>query len=459
MALAEIVARKRVDVAARMAAHPLDSFREALAPSDRSLSRALTERGLGFILECKRSSPSQGLIRETFDPLAIARAYQPHASAISVLTDGPYFGGSFDDLRAVRERVRQPVLCKDFVVDPYQVFEARLQGADAVLLMLSVLDDDTYRRCADVVRQLGMEAITEVHDADEMARARALEAPIVGINNRDLKTLKVDLSVTERLAPLRPPGALLVSESGIGSHADVRRLRAHVDAFLVGTTLMRAPDLSRATRELLYGRVKVCGLTRAADAQVAAMAGATWGGLLLAPESPRFVALDQALAVREAEPALQWAGVFVNEAPARVAEAARVLSLDAVQLHGDEDAAVIAAVKAAVPETTEVWKAVRVRASIPAVQGADRVLLDAFSKDARGGTGRTFDWLLLEGVSDRGRLIVSGGLNGERALAADDLGAWALDLSSGVESAPGIKDPAKVHGFFAALRGRRETPR
>lgn len=459
MALAEIVSRKRVDVAERVAVRPLDAFRDHLVPSDRSLSKALTERGLGFILECKRSSPSQGLIRGTFDPSSIALAYAPHASAISVLTDGPYFGGSFDDLRAVRGLVKQPVLCKDFVVDPYQVYEARLHGADAVLLMLSVLDDETYRRCADVVRLLGMEALTEVHDADEMARARALEAPIVGINNRDLKTLKVDISVTERLAPLRPSRALLVSESGIGSRTDVRRLRAHVDAFLVGTTLMRAADVSRATRELLYGRVKVCGLARAADAQVAAMSGATWGGLLLAPESPRFVSREQALVVRDSERALQWAGVFVNEAPARVGEAARALSLDAVQLHGEEDGAVIAAVRAAVPETTEVWKAVRVRASIPAVHGVDRVLVDAFSKEARGGTGQTFDWLLLKGVSDRTRLIVSGGLNAERALAADELGAWALDLSSGVESAPGIKDPARVHGFFAALRGRRETPR
>lgn len=459
MALGEIVARKRLDVAERMAARSLESFRDCLTLSDRSLSNALTERGLGFILECKRASPSQGTIRAGLDPLDVAAAYRPHASAISVLTDGPYFGGSFDDLRAVRAAVRQPVLCKDFVVDPYQVYEARLHGADAVLLMLSVLDDDTWRRCAEVVARLGMEALTEVHDEAEMARARALGAPIVGINNRDLRTLKVDLAVTERLARQRPAGALLVSESGVGSHADVRRLRAHVDAFLVGTTLMRAPDLSRAVRELLYGRVKVCGLTRPDDAQVAAAAGATWGGLLLAEESPRRVSAVQAAAVRAAEPALQWAGVFVNASPAEVAHAARALALDAVQLHGEEDADTIVAVRAAVPPETEVWKAVRVRESIPQVEAADRVLLDAFSKSARGGTGLTFDWRLLEGVSDRSRLIVSGGLNAARVLAADGLGAWALDVSSGVETSPGHKSPEKIHGFFAALRGRMEEVR
>lgn len=459
MALAEIVARKRTDVAERIRVRPLETFREQLSPSERSLSAALTERGTGFILECKKASPSQGLIRSAFSPADIARVYAPHASAISVLTDGPYFGGSFDDLRAVREAVNQPVLCKDFVVDPYQVYEARSHGADAVLLMLSVLDDATYAQCAIAVRALGMEAITEVHDADEMTRARHLGAAIVGINNRNLKTLEVDLSVTEALAPMRPPGALLVSESGLAGHHHVRRLRRHVDAFLVGTALMRAPDLSVAVRELLYGRVKVCGLTRPADAQLAAQAGASWGGLIFAPESPRCVSLDTARSVREAEPGLAWAGVFVNRPAAEVAETARALALDAVQLHGEEDEATVAAVRSALSPEIEVWKAVRVRESIPRIEEADRVLLDAFVKGARGGTGQTFDWLLLEGISDRDRLIVSGGLTPERAQAADDLGAWALDVCSGVEVSPGVKSAAALHRFFAALRSRLEAIR
>jgi indole-3-glycerol phosphate synthase/phosphoribosylanthranilate isomerase len=210
---------------------------------------------------------------------------------------------------------------------------------------------------------------------------------------------------------------------------------------------------------MLYGRVKVCGLTRPGDAQVAYGAGAVWGGLILAPESPRRLEVERAAEVAAAEPGLRWAGVFVNESPERVGEIARALSLAAVQLHGEEGEETLEETRACVPRGCEVWKAVRVRESIPHVARADRILLDAFVKDARGGTGRTFDWLLLEGVSDRSRLIVSGGLTPARAAAADGLGAWALDVNSGVESGPGIKSAARLHEFFAALRGRSEAGR
>src|SRR5437660_798827 len=176
---------------------PLAGFR--LQPSDRSLARALRAGHTGFIMECKHASPSAGVLRPDFDPVAIARAYAPIADAISVITDKPYFQGSLEYLRAVREAVDLPVLCKDFVVDPYQVYEARHYGADALLLMLSVLEDREFQQCMAVAEALDMDVLAEVHDEHELERAVRLGARLIGINNRDLRTLQVDLAVTERL--------------------------------------------------------------------------------------------------------------------------------------------------------------------------------------------------------------------------------------------------------------------
>ncbi len=457
--LGRIVARKRADVAAREAACPRGALRPE--PTDRSLAAALRRARTGLILECKKASPSRGLLRAEFDPVALARGYAPVADAISVVVDGPFFQGELEWLGAVRAAVEQPVLCKDFVLGPYQVDEARALGADAVLLMLSVLDDAGLRECLAACRALAMDALCEVHEERELERALALGAEVIGVNNRDLRTLTVDLATTERLAPLVPADRVLVSESGVDGHGDLRRLRGAVDGFLVGSSLVGAPGPARAARELAHGRVKVCGLTRPEDARAAWAAGATFGGLVFAEGSPRRVSLEAAEAVRATAP-LEWVGVFVNAPPVEVASAARTLGLAAVQLHGEEPPAEVAAVREALrgagAEGCAVWKAARVRAGarIPTCMetGADRLLLDAHREGQRGGTGATFDWTALEGHADRGELIVAGGLRPENAAGADALGAWALDVSSGVEAAPGVKDAGRLAAFFAALRGR-----
>ena len=249
MALEQILAHKRPEVAARQAARPLQEFQHQVVPSDRDFAAALRKPRTAFILECKSASPSQGPIRPDLSLQEVAAAYDPHANAISVLTDAQFFGGSLERMTALRALVHRPVLCKDFVVDPYQVHEARHHGADAILLMLSVLTDEQYRSCRDVATHHRMGILTEVHGEEEMARALALDATIIGINNRDLKTLEVDLSVTERLARQVPQDRLVISESGIGSHADTRRLRGLVDGFLVGSSLMQQADLAHATAD------------------------------------------------------------------------------------------------------------------------------------------------------------------------------------------------------------------
>jgi len=446
--LGEIVARKRIDVARRLAGRSLDSLREAARPTTRGLRAALARPGARFIMEVKRVSPSQGSLRAEVDPAAIARAYRGAADAISVLTDTPYFGGSLDDLRAVRGVFGGPILAKDFIVDPRQVAEARIAGADAVLVILAVLGDAEARAVMDEARRLRMDVLVEAHDEPELRRGVALGAQILGINNRDLTTLKVDLAVTERLAGLVPDGTLLVSESGIENRGDVERLAPFADAFLVGSSLMRAADPAVAARALAFGRVKVCGVTNAADAAAAAEAGAAFAGVIMVPGTPRAVTLDAAAAAVDGL-AIPTVGVFRNEKPLAIAQAAQALGLSAVQLHGDEDALYIRGLRSLLPAGVEIWAAAAVADTVPQARaGADRTVYD----NGAGGTGRTFDWTRLASRPELGEAILAGGLHPGNARAAAATGAWALDVSSGVEATPGRKDPAKLAGFFEALR-------
>lgn len=251
-----ILARKREEVAALRAATPEAELRARLAdaPPARDLAAALSPRGgpTRVIAEVKRASPSAGAISAGLDAVAQARRYQAAgAAAISVLTDGPGFGGSLADLVAVRAAVDLPVLRKDFTVDAWQLVEARAAGADAALLIVAALPGDALRRLHDACLELGLSALVEVHDAAEVERALAIGAAVVGVNNRDLRTFQVDLSTSERLVPAFPDRVRGVAESGVRTGADARRLRAAgAPNLLVGEALVRAPDPGALLREL-----------------------------------------------------------------------------------------------------------------------------------------------------------------------------------------------------------------
>lgn len=454
--LGEIVARKRTDVRARLGKATLGELSARATRTTLSLSAALARPGARFILEVKRASPSQGPIADVV-PGSVARGYCGAADAVSVLTDTPYFGGSLADLAAVRLAFDGPVLAKDFVVDPRQIAEARLHGADAVLVMLSVLDDVGARACLATAERLGMEALVEAHDADEVRRAVDLGARIIGINNRNLKTMHVDLATTEELARLVPADRILVSESGIETRADLERLGRRVDAFLVGSSLMRAPDPAAAARTLAFGRVKVCGLTNAADIVAAWRAGASFAGLIMVPGTPRAVSADAAVALA-AGAAIPVVGVFRDAPLSEVAAFADRAKPFAIQLHGGEDASYINDLHSMIDEECEVWGAVSVGADAPRHRkGVTRALFDT----GAGGTGETFDWSRLRGHPDLPAGILAGGLNPANAAAAARVGAWALDIGSGVEAAPGVKDTVKLAAFFDALRhpDRRDAMR
>jgi len=253
--LDEIIRWKLDEIARHKRAKPLDVVRGemALAPAPRDLATALRRPGVSLIAEVKRASPSKGLLCPNFDPVALAREYEANgAAAISVLTDRHFFQGCLDHLRAVRQNVGLPILRKDFVLDPYQVYEARAAGADAVLLIVATLSDDELQMLYQLIHALGMAALVEVHNESELKRALEIGPRIVGVNNRDLCTFRVDLGTTARLRPLVPAGTILVAESGVHTPADVARLAAiGADAMLVGESLVRAGDVGAKVRELV----------------------------------------------------------------------------------------------------------------------------------------------------------------------------------------------------------------
>ncbi|CAH0525701.1 bifunctional indole-3-glycerol-phosphate synthase TrpC/phosphoribosylanthranilate isomerase TrpF [Vibrio hippocampi] len=448
--LAKIVDDKRLWVAARKESQPLEEFQASLTPSDRSFYQALSTGKTAFILECKKASPSKGLIRDDFNLDYIASVYNQHASAISVLTDEKYFQGNFDFLPQVRNQVSVPVLCKDFMIDPYQVYLARHYNADAILLMLSVLNDEEYQQLAEIAHSLNLGILTEVSNEQELERAIKLGAKVVGINNRNLRDLSVDLTRTKQLAPKLPKDTVVISESGIYNHQQVRDLIHYANGFLIGSSLMAEDNLELAVRKVLLGENKVCGLTHADDAAKAYQAGAVKGGLIFVEKSPRFVDQESARLVMSGAP-LEYVGVFQNHDVDFVASTANTLNLSAVQLHGAEDQNYVDALRSELNDDIKIWKAHGVSDALPDLHSikVDRHLLDSQVGSQSGGTGQTFDWALINQASD---VMLAGGLSPDNVKQASQLGCIGLDLNSGVETAPGKKDATKLNQAFASIR-------
>lgn len=435
-------------ISTRSQQQPLAGFQNQIVPSDRNFYRALQGDKPAFILECKKASPSRGLIRKDFDPVEIAKVYRDFAAVISVLTDEKYFQGSFDFLPQVSQTVSQPVLCKDFIIDPYQIYLARYYQADAILLMLSVLTDEQYRQLAAVAHQLNMGVLTEVINEEELQRAVQLGARVIGINNRDLRDLSIDLDRTRSLAPRIPQDITVISESGINHYHQLRELSQYANGFLIGSALMSEANLRNAVCRVILGDNKVCGLTRPQDASAAYQAGANYGGLIFVSHSARYVNIDHARRVMAGAP-LKYVGVFCDAPIDDIVETVSTLGLHAVQLHGVEDQTYIDTLREKLPPASLIWKALSVHDHLPArsLRHVDRYLLD----NGAGGTGKCFDWSLLR-EQKLDNVMLAGGLNADNCVDAALLGCVGLDFNSGVESQPGIKEASLIFTVFKKLR-------
>ena len=460
--LQKIVLDKAQWVKAKEAEFPLSQFKQNVQKSDRSFYSALekgTHQKPAYILECKKASPSKGLIRAEFNLEDIANVYKHYASAVSVLTDEKYFQGNFEFLPLVRAIVSQPVLCKDFMISEYQVYLARYYQADAILLMLSVVNNETYRVLADLAHSLGMGVLTETSNEEEFERALALGAKIIGVNNRNLHDLTVDLNrvveLTEKYADRIPADVRIISESGIYNHKQIRQLQKVAHGFLIGSSLMGNQDLNNAVRSVIFGENKVCGLTRAQDVKIVYENGALYGGLIFAEHSKRYVSLRQAQELVTTAP-LRFVGVFQNQELDFIAKIASQLQLYAVQLHGAETEGFITALRQQLPKNTQIWKAISVNIeSQSAVDftddlNVDRYIFDSQTENQQGGTGKTFDWSLIP-ENLKHKIILAGGIspnNVEQAIQQNCLG---LDLNSGVESSTGVKDEEKVRLVFEKI--------
>ena len=459
--LERIVIDKLGAIAELKAKLPLASFINELKPTAKDMYAALRRTkgnpNAGFILECKKASPSKGLIRPDFDVKNICQIYDKYAAAISVLTDEKYFQGHYDYLKIVTDTVSCPVLNKDFFIDTYQVYLARYYGADAILLMLSVLNDDQYLELAKVAEQYNLAILTEISTEEERDRAIKLGAKLIGINNRNLRDLSTDIARTFDFAPTLPDDRILISESGIYTNNQVRELAPAVDGFLVGSSVMAEDNIDLACRQLIFGHNKVCGLTTAEHALAAINAGAEFGGLIFAKKSPRCISKQQALTITEQAPSLNYVGVFVNHDIDEVAELANDLALSAVQLHGNEDQAYIAELSKKLSKKStdcQIWKAMAVENQVPKlILSAKHFVLDG--KNA--GSGEVFSWQMLsESQQDLSTSFLAGGLNQDNIEQAIETmvaqGLYGLDINSGVETSPGIKCSDRLNQVFATIR-------
>ncbi|MDH5631308.1 MAG: bifunctional indole-3-glycerol-phosphate synthase TrpC/phosphoribosylanthranilate isomerase TrpF, partial [Gammaproteobacteria bacterium] len=318
-----------------------------------------------------------------------------------------------------------------------------------------VLDNDQYLMLASVASELNLDILTEVHNEEELLRALKLEANIIGINNRNLKDLSVDLSVTEKLVPLIPKDKIVIAESGISNHQDVLRLAPKVNGFLVGSSLMAENDIESRCKVLLFGQVKICGITRMEDAQAVHASGGSYLGFIFYPKSKRYIQPNEAKKIIDALP-IKSVGVFVDEKPEDLIAIAQDLKLDVIQLHGDESDDDIKNIKAHLPDI-KIWKAIHVDnpndlenmdfdSSL-----IDRYLLDTYSTSEKGGTGKAFNWEWLNDLP-MDKIILAGGINLDNIQQARRLKPFAIDLSSGVEICPGIKSSEKLTQLFKSLR-------
>lgn len=443
---------------------------------------ALRQQDFNFICEVKKASPSKGIIAEHFPYLDIAKEYEvAGAAAISVLTEPDFFKGDKKYLQEIASIVKIPVLRKDFIIDEYQIYQAKVWGASAILLICACLDVPTLTKFRELADSLGLSSLVEAHDEHEVQMAIDCGARIIGVNNRNLKDFTVDVQNSVRLRNLVQDDVIFVSESGLETPEDIQVLRDNnIGVALMGETFMRSPNKVEKLA-YLYGptyytpKVKMCGISKVETIPAVVEAKPDYMGLVFAP-SKRQVTVDQAKTLVEElhkqyasrynsgagqsnddveqsnNDEIKTVGVFVNETLETLVTIATEVNLDAVQLHGDEDETFIQSLKERT--NVEVWKAVQIRSAADAEawidSSADMLLFDAYHKDERGGTGEVFDWSCLDEFERP--FMLAGGIDSTNvARAIRTVRPYGIDISSGIET-EGVKDDEKIKAFTNIVR-------
>ena len=455
-------------------------------PSDTGFpfEAALRQQDFNFICEVKKASPSKGIIAEHFPYLDIAKEYEvAGAAAISVLTEPDFFKGDKKYLQEIASTVKIPVLRKDFIIDEYQIYQAKVWGASAILLICACLDVPTLTKFRELADSLGLSSLVEAHDEAEVQMAIDCGARIIGVNNRNLKDFTVDVQNSVRLRNLVEDDVIFVSESGLETPEDIQVLRDNnIGVALMGETFMRSPNKVEKLA-YLYGptyytpKVKMCGISKVETIPAIIDAKPDYMGLVFAP-SKRQVTVEQAKILVEelykqnvvgnnseaeqTEPVtsldtassetIKTVGVFVNETIENLLKIAEEVKLDVIQLHGDEDESFIQILKE--QSNVEVWKAVQVRRATDAEKwidsSADMLLFDAYHKDERGGTGEVFDWSSLDEFERP--FMLAGGIDSTNvARAIRTVRPYGIDISSGIET-NSVKDNEKMKAFTNIVR-------
>ena len=420
---------------------------------------------IGLIAEVKRASPSKGTFAPNVDPVELAQIYAANgATAISVLTESHFFLGSFDYLAAIKQAVHVPVLCKDFIIDEYQVFEARAWGADAILLICAILDQIQLQRLLKVAHELSMHCLVEVHTSAEVQQAIAAGARIIGINSRDLKTFQIHPDLIRELRPLIPKDTVVVAESGIHASADARRLaRYDVQAMLVGESLVTSQDIPAQIRTLLKGanenvQVKICGLLTTHQILAARDAGVDLLGLMFYEQSSRYIQPQAAKEIlktyEDGQISPDTVGIFVNKEADYINDVIEQVGLHFVQLHGNESPEFCTCIHRPVIKALRLNEKSDPNLTERYYQTTWRILLD--TPTARwGGTGETHDWVLARSIAQQTPIFLAGGLTPENVgEAIQQAHPWGVDVSSGVET-NGKKDVKKIQAFVENARTSR----
>ena len=485
MILDKIIEATKIRVAQEKQVESPESVKAAALalPSDTGFpfEAALRQQDFNFICEVKKASPSKGIIAEHFPYLEIAKEYEvAGAAAISVLTEPDFFKGDKKYLQEIASTVKIPVLRKDFIIDEYQIYQAKVWGASAILLICACLDVPTLTKFRELADSLGLSSLVEAHDEAEVQMAIDCGARIIGVNNRNLKDFTVDVQNSVRLRNLVEDDVIFVSESGLETPEDIQVLRDNnIGVALMGETFMRSPNKVEKLA-YLYGptyytpKIKMCGISKVETIPAVVEAKPDYMGLVFAP-SKRQVTVDQAKTLveelhkqyanrynRDAEQCsnqtlihqefIKTVGIFVNETLDNLVTIATEVNLDAVQLHGDEDEAFIQSLKERT--NVEVWKAVQIRSAADAEawidSSADMLLFDAYHKDDRGGTGEVFDWSCLDEFERP--FMLAGGIDSTNvARAIRTVRPYGIDISSGIET-EGVKDNEKIKAFTNIVR-------